>query len=449
VERRVDGSADDWAVVATLGADVTTYAQDGLAAGKTYLYRVRAFNAAGASEPTAARAVAVPGESTGVPAAPHLESLLVAPRAIRLAWTNVSNESGYRVERRVDGSTEPFKQIAVTADEVTRYVDEGLEPGKTYLYRVRAFNAAGNSAYSNTVARAVPGEIAVPATPTGVEATLIAPRAARVTWKDVEGESGYRVERRVDASGEEWRVVGTVGANVTSFTQDGLLAGKTYLYRVRAFNTAGASAPSAADSVRTPAEAPVPAAPHLESSLAGPRTVRLSWTNVSNETGYKVERRVDGSAEPFRQIAVIADEVTHYVDDGLEPGKTYLYRVRAFNAAGNSAYSNTASRAVAPAAVVPVAPQELRAAAAGPTVIELRWGNVSGESGYRLERRLDGTDAYTQIGTTAADVLTFRDATAEPGKTYVYRVRAFNAVGNSPYSNRASATTPAGDGGGA
>jgi predicted phage tail protein len=193
----------------------------------------------------------------------------------------------------------------------------------------------------------------------------------------------------------------------------------------------------------------VPAAPHLESSLAGPRTVRLSWTNVSNETGYKVERRVDGSAEPFRQIAVIADEVTHYVDDGLEPGKTYLYRVRAFNAAGNSAYSNTASRAVAPAAVVPVAPQELRAAAAGPTVIELRWGNVSGESGYRLERRLDGTDAYTQIGTTAADVLTFRDATAEPGKTYVYRVRAFNAVGNSPYSNRASATTPAGDGGGA
>ena len=46
----------------------------------------------------------------------------------------------------------------------------------------------------------------------------------------------------MDASGEEWRVVGTVGANVTSFTHDGLLAGKTYLYRVRAFNAAGASA---------------------------------------------------------------------------------------------------------------------------------------------------------------------------------------------------------------
>ena len=68
---------------------------------------------------------------------------------------------------------------------------------------------------------------------------------------------------------------------------------------------------------------------------------------------------MDGSAEPFRQIAVIADEVTHYVDDGLEPGKTYLYRVRAFNAAGNSAYSNTASRAIAAGTNVPPAPQEL------------------------------------------------------------------------------------------
>ena len=65
----------------------------------------------------------------------------------------------------------------------------------------------------------------------------------------VAGQDGMYLARLLLANG--WRVVGTVGANQTTFTQDGLLAGKTYLYRVRAFNEAGVSAPSAADSVRT------------------------------------------------------------------------------------------------------------------------------------------------------------------------------------------------------
>jgi hypothetical protein len=68
-------------------------------------------------------------------------------------------------------------------------------------------------------------------------------------------------------------------------------------------------------------------------------SLRLNWTDVStNETGFKIERMV-GSAS-YVQIATVASNVQTYTDTTVTTGSTYCYRVRAFNSAGNSAYSN-------------------------------------------------------------------------------------------------------------
>lgn len=120
-----------------------------------------------------------------------------------------------------------------------------------------------------------------PPTPTGLHVTLVAPRGARLEWADVAGETGYAIERRIDGTTDAWARVGTTAADVTHFAQDGLTAGKTYLYRVRALNGDVASEPSAAASVKIPGEATTPAAPHLEVSLVAPRAAKLTWTNVA------------------------------------------------------------------------------------------------------------------------------------------------------------------------
>src|SRR5262245_52891941 len=69
-------------------------------------------------------------------------------------------------------------------------------------------------------------------------------------------------------------------------------------------------------------------------------TLSLTWAdNSSNEAGFKIERRV-GITGTFAQIATVGTNVTSYVDSALAGGTTFCYRVRAFNSAGDSAYSN-------------------------------------------------------------------------------------------------------------
>ena len=77
----------------------------------------------------------------------------------------------------------------------------------------------------------------------------------------------------------------------------------------------------------------------LTASPTSPSQIDLAWTdNADNETGFKIERDVNGGG--FSQIDTVGAGVTTYSDTGLSTGSTYTYRVRAYNGAGNSAYSN-------------------------------------------------------------------------------------------------------------
>ena len=88
---------------------------------------------------------------------------------------------------------------------------------------------------------------------------------------------------------------------------------------------------------------PPPTAPtSLVAMAAGSARIDLSWTNTSTtQTGVKIERSTDGAT--FTQIALAGATAASYSDIGLSASTTYFYRVRATNASGDSADSNTAS----------------------------------------------------------------------------------------------------------
>jgi hypothetical protein len=84
----------------------------------------------------------------------------------------------------------------------------------------------------------------------------------------------------------------------------------------------------------------------LLAGAAGAGSLTATWQdNATNETGFTIERAFNGI---YTAIATVGANVTAYIDSGLPQGVTYCYRVRAFNGAGYSAYSNQACGAVPP-----------------------------------------------------------------------------------------------------
>ncbi len=363
---------------------------------------------------------------------------------INLSWTdNATNENGFVVERSPDGVSN-WLTVGTPVANATSYSDStGLAPDTTYYYRVRATNGAGpsdNSNIANGKTDAPPLPTA-PAAPTSLVASALSGTLQiNLTWTDASNnETGFVIERSPDGS-SNWEQIATPAANATSHSDTlNLSAGTQYFYRVRATNNVG---PSSDSNIANATTATAPSAPSNLVATAAPNalTINLTWTdNASNETGFIVERSLDG-VNGWQQIATPAANATSYSNTtGLSAATQYFYRVRAVNAIGASANSD-ASNATTLAA--PTAPGNLAATTISASQIGLTWTDgSSNESGFILERSLNGSTGWVQIATPAANATQYGDSGLSAGTQYWYRIRAANAAGASSDSGIASATT--------
>jgi hypothetical protein len=87
-------------------------------------------------------------------------------------------------------------------------------------------------------------------TPTNLQASLQGKNRIQLTWQDTnEQEEGYKITRW---SGTEWIEIGSVGADVTTYTDDdNITCEREYFYQVYAFSSSKQSAPSESASVMT------------------------------------------------------------------------------------------------------------------------------------------------------------------------------------------------------
>jgi predicted phage tail protein len=197
------------------------------------------------------------------------------------------------------------------------------------------------------------GADTAPIAPSQLSLQAMASNQINLSWNDnSSNESGFRVERASATAPAAFTVITTTGPNVSSFIDNGLAASSTYYYRVSAVNAAGASAPTGTMSASTPATpTATPAAPSgLTATATSSSVATLNWTdNSNNESYFKIERSTDGGTS-FSQIAVASANITTLTDINLTPSATYVYRVRATNGAGDSAYTTNASVTM-PAAV--------------------------------------------------------------------------------------------------
>jgi len=113
------------------------------------------------------------------------------------------------------------------------------------------------------------------------------------------------------------------------------------------------------------------------------------------------------------------------------------------NTAGVVASFRSGATSAPAAPTAPAAPSGAAASATAYNSVTVRWSdNSANETGFKLERSGNGVN-YSEIATLGAGTTSMVDNGVVASSNFYYRVRAFNSVGNSAYSNVATVTTPA------
>ncbi|MFO1457880.1 MAG: metallophosphoesterase [Verrucomicrobiota bacterium] len=372
------------------------------------------------------------------PAAPtDLQIAAVLANRVDLGWIDrSSDETQFQVERSLDGAD--FAEIGTAPQDGTAFADTTVLPANLYFYRVRALGPGGYSTYSPTASTTTPP--VPPLAPSNLTALPSGSTAVNLRWMDnATNETGFRVER--SPNGVDWTGVASPGTDSTSYTDSaGLKPGSTYWYKVRAFNSAGDSSDATPVSVTLPVT--LPAAPSsLTARAYASNSIYLTWIDTANnESGFLVERSTN--AVDWVQIRTLSADTTNYFNSaGVTAGIMYSYRIRSYNTAGNSAYSGVASATIPTS--LPAAPINLIASSPRTATVNLNWTDMaSNEDGFKVERSFNGVD-WTQINTTGVNVTFYSNSAGVVSGTQIrYRVRAYNALGNSPYSNTVNITPP-------
>lgn len=212
------------------------------------------------------RLYSVTGTNTGAPQGPVLPAAPTGLTAsfdpnspytygqINVNWIDNAGSTAttQTLERCVGVGCSSYLVLATLAPGVTTYPDTQLASATSYTYRVRASNSSGNSAYSNTASAVTKAVATPPVAPAGLSSTSVTRSSAALFWADKSNnEDSFSIERCKGAGCTSFAVVGTVGANVTSFTNSGLRSNTSYSYRVRATNATGTSAYSNMLTVKT------------------------------------------------------------------------------------------------------------------------------------------------------------------------------------------------------
>lgn len=164
-----------------------------------------------------------------IPAPQNVKIENVSETVISLSWDKVEKAKGYIVYRTdsIDGEFEEYKKLSPSKNS---FVDEDLEAGKRYYYRIQT--VAAKEEYNSDLTETVYTTARI-AAPKNVSVSNFIAASSRITWGKVDEAKGYIVYRADRADGL-YKVVGTV--KTEEFIDADVLNGNEYFYKVVAEN---------------------------------------------------------------------------------------------------------------------------------------------------------------------------------------------------------------------
>ena len=291
-------------------------------------------------------------------------------------------------------------------------------------------NGASSTATGSIVAKPLP-----PTAPSGLTASRSG-NLILLNWQDnSSNETLFYIERCTGVGCTNFgSFVATQWPDFPSYTDYGAIAGQSYSYRVRAWNSGGYSpysniATIVAGSNNQPPTAVMSAIP---ATGAAPLNVTFDGSGSTDPDGTVTSWNWsfgDGALGTGSQTSHV------YTNSGI-------YNVN-LTVTDNSGESRMTSGSIVVTALPLVGPGNLTATALTRSSIRLSWTNgATNQTGVKIERcQGSACTNFIQIALVAGTATIYTDSDLAANTTYRYRARAYNSAGNSQYSNIAAART--------
>ena len=371
---------------------------------------------------------------------------------INVSWTDpntAANETDLLIQRSIDDVN--FTTVSMAAQGTTSYTDNALTGATTYYYRVLAENAGNLAAASNTAsATTAASSLPAPWNTTAIGTTASSSYTASEGLFTIntqgniapDSHSAYYIGASTDSFGYVYQPLGTNGqivaeaighADTGPWGKSGLMIranGDADAAFAGIFITPGYGVVMLSRS----AEGNTATDPGYDDgySLAGEGTVWLKLTTengvisgyISTDgTNWSLVGQVSGVALGTAPVVGLAAD-----SGGLGSGSTAWF-------------THVSVGVITDPTLVPEMPYYLQAEAFSANDGRITWAPMQGATSFNVEESTDsgGTWQLAAGGGTTTD--TYLPDNLAADTTYLFRVQAVGANGDSPYSQAVSMTT--------
>ena len=340
--------------------------------------------------------------------------------SLKLSWSSSAYAQGYEVYRYDTGKKTYVKVATVTG---TSSNITGLAAGTDYKFAVSAYvKSSGKTLYSE---KTVINAATKPAKVSGISFSSRAEKSIALKWNTVKGATGYKVYRLV--SKDNYKYLGSTSK--TAYNVNGLTGSTAYTFKVVAYKKVGSKELVGEDATARIMTTPS-AVKNLKISARSNASITMKWSKVNNADGYIVYRYRGNRAVKIKTITSKSKVI--FVSSKLSAGTTYKYRVVAYKKDGKAIVENAGT--YVSGFTLPATP--VVSAKAGVKQAKIAWKRAKGATGYIVYMSTSKRGAYKAVATIRkASTTSYTKKGLKKGKTYYFKVRAFNKSGKTTYKS--------------
>lgn len=309
------------------GAENTSYLLKELKEGTTYRFAVRAYKKINDYTQVGPYS-SIFTTTTNPSKVDHVTTVNRTTSSMTLKWNKVENCDGYKIYKynKTDKTYTYFKTIE--GKNSTSYELEKLTSGTTYRYSVRSYKKIGKYTYNGDYSNV----LTTTTLPLKVKHFKLDKRTSTsitLAWDKVSRAEGYRIYR-YNSESKKYELLDEVEGNEKNiYTDEKLVSGKNYSYKVKAYKKIGRYTylGSYSDTLKT---CPRPQKTEVKLSTPKSGAVKLIWEDVKYVNGYEIYRSTSKDGK-YTKVDTIKDgDAIRYINYRLSKNKVYYYKVKSY-----------------------------------------------------------------------------------------------------------------------